>query len=329
MKTHRFVAEEADVGARLDKFLAAHLNDISRSRLSQWIKEGFVSVDGQNVPSKQTIHLNNVVVVEEPPSKPVHIIPQALELNVVFEDDHIVVVDKPAGVVVHPGAGHPDGTLLNGLFHRFGPLSNIGAPTRPGVVHRIDAGTSGLLVFARTDEAHLALSRQFAAHTVNRTYIALIWGHGLTEEGTVETLYGRSPNHRIKFSSLVSKGKRAVTHWSRIADLGPCDLLRLNLETGRTHQIRVHMADLGYPLVGDPLYGQKRRVQNIPKLRHMGIELGLSRQALHAQTLGFIHPASGELVEFVSDLPTDIYALITLLGGEKVVLGDSVRGPLT
>ena len=128
MKTHRFVAEEADVGARLDKFLAAHLNDISRSRLSQWIKEGFVSVDGQNVPSKQTIHLNNVVVVEEPPSKPVHIIPQALELNVVFEDDHIVVVDKPAGVVVHPGAGHPDGTLLNGLFHRFGPLSNIGAP---------------------------------------------------------------------------------------------------------------------------------------------------------------------------------------------------------
>ena len=229
MKTHRFVAEESHVGVRLDKFLASHLNEISRSRLSQWINEGFVSVDGRNVPSKHKVHLNNVVVVEEPPSKPVHIVAQDLELNVVFEDKHIVVVNKPAGVVVHPGAGHPEGTLLNRLFHRFGSMSNVGAPARPGVVHRIDAGTSGLLVFARTDEAHLSLSRQFAAHTVLRSYIALIWGHGLKEAGTIETLYGRSPNHRIKFSSLVSKGKRAVTHWSRIADLGPCELLRLNL----------------------------------------------------------------------------------------------------
>lgn len=324
MKMHRFVAAETDVGVRLDKFLSAQLSEVSRSRLSQWIKAGFVSVDGRKVPSKHTVHLHNVVVVEEPPSKPVHIVPQQLELCVVYEDTDIVVVDKPAGMVVHPGAGHPDGTLLNGLFERFGPLSNIGAPSRPGVVHRIDAGTSGLLVFARTDEAHLALSRQFAAHTVNRTYIALTWGHGLPVEGMVETLYGRSPNHRIKFSSLVNKGKRAVTHWTRIAELGPCDLIRLNLETGRTHQIRVHLADLGHPLVGDPLYGQKRRVQNIPKLRHMGIEFGMSRQALHAQTLGFVHPTSGEQVEFVTALPADIHSLITLLGGEGVVLDDRV-----
>ncbi len=315
MKVHRLEAGESDAGMRLDKFLANHLLNISRSRLSQWIKQGFVSVDGRVVASKHTVRPHNVVVVEEPPAKPTEIIPQPMNLSVVYEDESIIVVDKQAGTVVHPGAGHPDGTLLNGLYARVGQLSSIGAPTRPGVVHRIDAGTSGLLVFARTDEAHLALSRQFAEHTVQRTYLALVWGHGLDEAGTVETLYGRSPNHRIKFSSLVSKGKRAVTHWKSIADLGPCRLLRLNLETGRTHQIRVHMADLGFPLVGDAMYGQKRRVQHVPKLRHLGIELGLTRQALHAQTLGFIHPVSKVFVKFVSNLPDDLSSLLTVLGG--------------
>ncbi len=325
MKVHRLEAGDSDSGMRLDKFLASHLVDISRSRLSQWIKQGLVSVDGRAVASKHTIRLNNVVVVQEPPAKPTEIIPQSMDISIVYEDEAIIVVDKKAGTVVHPGAGHSDGTLLNGLYGRFGHLSNIGAPARPGVVHRIDAGTSGLLVFARTDEAHLALSRQFAAHTVERTYLALVWGHGLGEKGTVDTLYGRSPNHRIKFSSLVSRGKRAVTHWTSIAELGPCRLLRLNLETGRTHQIRVHMADLGFPLVGDSMYGQKRRVQHVPKLRHLGIELGLKRQALHAKTLGFMHPTSKEMVKFVSEVPADLSSLFTLLGGSAEFWGSEAE----
>ena len=315
MALHEFIVQSDEVGLRLDKFLAMRFKTVSRSRLSLWIKSGFVFVDGDVKPSKYSIRDSEVITVHEPDPTPIEIKPEEMALSIIYEDESLVVINKPPGLVVHPGAGHPDGTLVNGLVARYGALSNIGAPVRPGVVHRIDAGTSGLLVVARTDAAHFGLSKQFAEHTVERRYLALVWDHGLPESGVIETLYGRSPNHRIKFSSKVEQGKRAVTHWISRAELGPCRLLELKLETGRTHQIRVHMADQKNPIVGDPLYGQRRRVENNVKLRQLGFEFGLQRQALHAMTLGFMHPIQNRRLNFSVPIQSDIAQVIQKLGG--------------
>lgn len=253
--------------------------------------------------------------VAPPPDPTPTLAPQPVDFGVVYADDHLVVVDKPAHLVVHPGAGNPDGTLLNGLLDRFAPLSPVGAPERPGVVHRIDAGTSGLLVFARTEPAHHHLAAQFAAHTAERRYLALAWDHGLADDGTIETRYARHPNDRRKFTGAVERGKRAVTHWRVIERLPPCVWVELRLETGRTHQIRVHFAEAGNPLVGDATYGRRRRIERPPALRQLGFELGLDRQALHAARLGFVHPATEETLCFDSPVPPDIAAARAALSG--------------
>ncbi len=237
-----------------------------------------------------------------------------MDLVVVYEDDELVVVDKPAGLVVHPGAGNPDGTLVNGLLERYGALSPIGLPERPGVVHRIDAGTSGLLVVARTERSHGALAEQFSAHTARRRYLALAWDHRLPDEGTCETHYGRHPRDRRRFTGKAGGGRRAVTHWRVLRRLPPCAWVECRLETGRTHQIRVHLAELGSPLVGDPLYGRRRRVERPEALRLLGFELGLERQALHAASLGFEHPVTGEALDFEAPLPEDLRAVLAALG---------------
>ena len=200
VETRTTVVPDELAGLRLDKFLVSQFSDKSRSQLAQWIKLQLVTVNGEVRATKYSVQPGDIVRITPPPEKPVNVVPESMALNIVYDDEHIVVVDKPAGLVVHPGAGHASGTLLNGLLARYEQLSSIGAPTRPGVVHRIDAGTSGLLVFAKTDESHMALSEQFSAHTANRTYLALIWGHGAADEGTIESLYGRAPNHRIKFA---------------------------------------------------------------------------------------------------------------------------------
>ncbi len=236
-----------------------------------------------------------------------------MDLVVVHEDDALVVVDKPAGLVVHPGAGHPDGTLVNGLIHRYDTLSPQGLPDRPGIVHRIDAGTSGLLVCARTQAAHDALAAQFAAHTTQRRYLALVWGRRIDDEGTIRTTYGRHGRDRRKFSGRVRDGKRAVTHWRVISRYPRCTWIECRLETGRTHQIRVHLAEAGHPLVGDPLYGEGRKVDRPQALRQLGPELGLKRQALHAASLGFVHPTTGATVRFEAPVPDDISALLAAL----------------
>lgn len=301
---------------RLDRWLADRISTVSRSRITAWIKAGRVQVEGRAAKASLKLEAGWAVVIDRPPPTPVTPKPQPIPVPILYVDDQIVVIDKPAGLVVHPGAGRPDGTLVNALLHHVGTLSNIGAPERPGIVHRIDAGTTGVLVVARTDAAHQHLARQFADHSARRIYRAVCWDHGLDDAGSITTLYGRDAHDRRKFTGLVDRGRRAVTHFEVERRAPPCAWLRLRLETGRTHQIRVHMAEAGHPLVGDPMYGRKRRVQRPQRLRRLGVELGLGRQALHAATLGFEHP-DGRWMDFEAPLPADLVALGAALDGRE------------
>jgi len=251
------------------------------------------------------------VQVAVPEPAPAHNEPQDIPLKVVFEDEHLLVVDKPAGLVVHPAAGNLDGTLVNALLHHCGgSLSGIGGVARPGIVHRIDKDTSGLLVVAKSDVAHEGLARQFAAHSITRRYLAIVNGVPKTAEGTVDAPLARSAANRKKIAIVEgSRGKRAVTHWRRLSVLRDAALLECRLETGRTHQVRVHMASIGHPLVGDPVYGRAGRVHsNILK------KLQFHRQALHAAELGFIHPVTKHRLSFSSPMPSDMQELFNALG---------------
>jgi 23S rRNA pseudouridine1911/1915/1917 synthase len=232
-----------------------------------------------------------------------------MPLVVVFEDEHLIVVDKPAGLVVHPAAGNPDGTLVNALLHHCrGQLSGIGGVARPGIVHRIDKDTSGLLVVAKSDAAHEGLSRQFADHSLERAYLAVCNGHPAPPTGTVVARIGRSDSNRKKMAVLPegsSRGKHAVTHFRTLERLAGCALLECRLETGRTHQVRVHLASIGHPLVGDPVYGRRSA-----QLRAVLQRTGFRRQALHAAVLGFDHPVTRDRLRFTSDMPPDMRELI-------------------
>ncbi|RYE65446.1 MAG: RluA family pseudouridine synthase, partial [Oxalobacteraceae bacterium] len=227
----------------------------------------------------------------------------------VYEDDHLIVIDKPAGLVVHPGAGNHDGTLVNALlYHCRGQLSGIGGVARPGIVHRIDKDTSGLLVVAKSDAAHIGLAEQFADHSIERAYLAVVAGHPKALSGTIDARVGRSDNNRTKMAVLrddSTRGKHAVTHYKVLEMLANCALVECRLETGRTHQVRVHMASIGHPLLGDPLYGRPS-----PALRPLLARLGFQRQALHAAVLGFRHPVSSETMRFESVLAEDMKELI-------------------
>ena len=239
--------------------------------------------------------------------------PQDIALNVVFEDEHLIVVNKPAGMVVHPAAGNYDGTLVNALLHHCkGQLSGIGGVARPGIVHRIDKDTSGLLVAAKTTAAHEGLAKQFADHSIERTYLAVCAGHPAPPAGTIDKRIGRSDHNRKKMMVLddnSSRGKHAVTHYKTLKILSFCTLIECRLETGRTHQVRVHLASIGHALLGDPTYGRTPS-----KLRPILSDLGFARQALHAASLGFIHPATDEKVVFHSEIPADMRELIDETG---------------
>ncbi|MEE2786078.1 MAG: RluA family pseudouridine synthase [Myxococcota bacterium] len=300
-------------GQRLDRVLAHCLSGYSRSRIAKWVKTGRVTVDGVAVRPSTSVIAGQVITIDMPAAEPSTIVPQAMDLDVVYDDAHLIVVNKPVGLVVHPGAGHPDQTLVNGLVERFGTLSPVGAPLRPGIVHRIDAGTSGLLVVARTEQCHTHLAAQFSAHQVERVYQALAWDHGLDDTGTIETDYGRHPKDRRKFTGQLPAHRRAITHWQVLERVRPCVWTEVRLETGRTHQIRVHFSEAGQPLVGDPMYGRRRRVEHLPQLRRLGWELGLKRQALHAATLGFTHPATSEFIRFEVPPPEDLARVLDCL----------------
>lgn len=294
---------------RLDKVLA-EATGLSRERVKALIGEGAVTVDGARATGASAKAVCGAAyTVTLPPPAPLAAQPQDIPLAVVFEDAHLIVVDKPAGMVVHPAAGNPDGTLVNALLHHCaGQLSGIGGVARPGIVHRIDKDTSGLLVVAKSDAAHEGLARQFADHSIHRRYLAVTGGQPRPAEGTISARLGRSDADRKKMAVLPddsARGKHAITHYRTLQRLDNAALVECRLETGRTHQVRVHLASIGHPLLGDPVYGRCPAPLR-PTLRR----LAFARQALHAASLGFIHPVSGENCAFDSDLPADMAELI-------------------
>jgi len=304
--------EPAHAGWRLDRALAAAVPTISRERLKALIRSGAVEARGTPVrdPAIKVKGDENLRVAVPTP-KPAHNEPQDIPLTILFEDEHLLVVDKPAGLVVHPAAGNFDGTLVNALLHHCaGKLSGIGGVARPGIVHRIDKDTSGLLVVAKTDVAHEGLAKQFAAHSIDRRYLAIVNGTPKATAGTVDAPLARSAANRKKIAIVEGvRGKRAVTHWKRLEMLRGAALVECRLETGRTHQVRVHMASIGHPLVGDPVYGRSGKAHG--KLLK---DIGFHRQALHAAELGFTHPVTKRKLSFSSPMPPDMQELKRGLG---------------
>ena len=303
--------EPAHSGWRLDRALAASIPTLSRERLKALIRAGALTSGGTAVrdPSAK-VRGDELFRLEVPEPEPAHNVPQDIPLTIVFEDPHLLVVDKPAGLVVHPAAGNRDGTLVNALLHHCGgSLSGIGGVARPGIVHRIDKDTSGLLAVAKTDVAHEGLAKQFAAHSIERRYLAIVWGVPKASQGTVDAPLARSASNRKKIAIVEgSRGKRAVTHWKRLEVLRDAALVECSLETGRTHQVRVHMASIGHPLLGDPVYGRSGKAH-----RELLKRLEFNRQALHAATLGFTHPVTKHRLSFSSGMPPDMQELFTHL----------------
>ncbi|HUD28585.1 MAG TPA: RluA family pseudouridine synthase [Novosphingobium sp.] len=294
-------------GGRLDKALA-EASGLSRERVKALMGEGRVRLSGAPVAQASLkVEPGTPFAIEVPEAAPAEAVAQDIPLAVVFEDEHLIVVDKPAGLVVHPAAGNLDGTLVNALLHHCrGQLSGIGGVARPGIVHRIDKDTSGLLVVAKTDKAHEGLAVQFADHSIVRAYLAVVGGRPVPPARTVKGAIARSPHDRKKMALVEDgRGKHAVTHFRTIEALKSATLVECRLETGRTHQVRVHMASIGHALLGDPVYGRTPS-----SLRATLNELEFSRQALHAAELGFVHPVTGESVHFASPLPDDMRTLI-------------------
>ena len=298
-------------GWRLDRALAAAVPTLSRERLKALISSGNVlSEAGVAVRDPSVKALAGRYAVHVPAPAPAHNEAQDIALEIAFEDEHLLIVDKPAGMVVHPAAGNFDGTLVNALLHHCaGRLSGIGGVARPGIVHRIDKDTSGLLVVAKTDVAHEGLSAQFAKHSIDRRYHAMVAGLPNPASGTVDAPLARSAANRQKMAIVADgRGKRAVTHYRTLAALRGAALVECRLETGRTHQVRVHMTSIGHPLLGDPSYGRTRTEH-----RELLNRLEFKRQALHAAQLGFVHPITGENLSFKSAVPSDMQELFMAL----------------
>jgi 23S rRNA pseudouridine1911/1915/1917 synthase len=304
--------EPAHGGWRLDRALADAVPTLSRERLKALIRAGAVESGGPPLRDPAVkVKGDECFQVTIPEPRPAHNEPQDIPLKIVFEDDHLLVVDKPAGLVVHPAAGNLDGTLVNALLHHCaGKLSGIGGVARPGIVHRIDKDTSGLLVVAKTDVAHEGLAKQFAAHSIDRRYLAIVSGVPKAASGIVDAPLARSAANRKKIAVVEGhRGKRAVTHWKRLEVLNDAGLVECRLETGRTHQVRVHMASIGHALLGDPVYGRSGKMHG--KLLK---ELGFHRQALHAIELGFTHPVMKSKLSLSSAMPPDMQELMRALG---------------
>ncbi|RHW16489.1 RluA family pseudouridine synthase [Sphingomonas gilva] len=292
-------------GWRLDRALADAVPTLSRERLKVLIASGAVrDARGLQVrdPAKKAA-AEAAFAIEVPLPAPPHNEAQDIPLEVAFEDEHLIVIDKPAGLVVHPAAGNLDGTLVNALLHHCGgSLSGIGGVARPGIVHRIDKDTSGLMVAAKTDRAHEGLAKQFAAHSIDRRYKAIVSGRPTPPAGAIDAPLARSPANRKKIA-IVASGKRAVTHYATLKAARDAALVECRLETGRTHQVRVHMASIGHPLLGDPVYGRSGKMKPLLET------LGFKRQALHAARLGFIHPVTSQALSFDSEMPGDMQEL--------------------
>ena len=315
----RLEVDPGQAPVRIDKYMSTHLEDTSRNRIQQAFKEGYVRVGETPVKANYIVRPGDVIRFVMPyRRRGLEIIPQDIPLNIVYEDDDVLVVNKPAGMVVHPGHGHYEGTLINALSHHLGISQDADAlDERMGIlVHRIDKDTSGLLAVAKNDESQLKLAKQFFDHSIDRRYNAIVWGDMPEDEGTVESFIGRDPGDRLRFRSVADEdhGKRAVTHWKVLERFGFVTLVECKLETGRTHQIRVHMSQLGHPIFNDERYGgaEIRKGTIYAKYRQFiqnCFEI-CPRQALHARTLGFVHPRTGEWLQFDSTLPEDMAALL-------------------
>ena len=305
-------AGEENAGERIDAFLASKLHDVTRSWLQKLIEAGNVSVEGREKLAKNyKLRAGDRLTVELPEPETLDVLPENIPLDIVYEDKYLLVVNKPSGMVVHPAVGNHTGTLVNAvMFHCGDQLSSINGVVRPGIVHRIDKDTSGLLVIAKTDAAHRGLAEQFAVHSIKRAYRAVVYNNIKEDDGRVDAPIGRNPKDRLKMAVVsADKGRRAVTNYHVIERSGKFTYVECRLETGRTHQIRVHMAYIGHPLLGDPLYGPRKGMS------------GVTGQVLHAKELGFVHPITGEYMEFDSELPTEFVKALKKAGEENVING--------
>lgn len=288
-------------GERIDKWITEALEEeISRTLVQQWVKDGHVKVNGKVVKPNYKLSLQDVIALVIPEPQGVELLAENIPLNVVYEDSDVIVINKQRGLVVHPAPGHYSGTMVNALMYHCKDLSGINGELRPGIVHRIDKDTSGLIMSAKNDKAHASLAEQLKAHTVNRKYIALVHGHIQHDQGTIDAPIGRDSHDRKMYTVTEKNSKTAVTHFVVIERFGDFTLVELKLETGRTHQIRVHMKFIGHPLVGDPMYGKSKGML-------------MDGQALHAAILGFEHPRTGEWMQFEAPIPPDMEHLISTI----------------
>jgi 23S rRNA pseudouridine1911/1915/1917 synthase len=310
---HRFTVAPEEEGLRLDLFLTGRGLGLSRTQIRRAVEEGRVQVNGRLSRAGRKMKAGDEAAIVLLAAKPSEVIPEAIPLKILYEDASLLVIDKPAGMVVHPAAGHSSGTLVNALLYHCRDLSGIGGVLRPGIVHRLDKETSGLLVAAKSDEAHRGLARQFKRHEVKKTYQALVYGDPKTDGGRIEAAVGRHPTDRKRMSTQSRRGRSAVTVWRVRERYGFAALLEVDIETGRTHQIRVHLTDLGYPIVGDRVYGGAGRIRTVDDPAARSRMRALDRQALHAWRLAFTHPATGEKMQFSSPLPEDVAGLCAFL----------------
>lgn len=307
METHSFRVSSSSRGERLDRYLNAVCPDLSRSRIQYLIRTGQVLVNYMPVSScNHRVRTDDIISLNIPPPVTLELEPVSMELEILYEDEHIAVINKPAGLVVHPGAGRESDTLVHGLLHHCTDLSGIGGAVRPGIVHRLDKDTSGIMIIAKNDLSHNALMTQFKERIVQKTYLALVKGAMKDLSGMVQTQLGRHPIHRKKIA-VVTNGKHAITEWHRLKHNQTASLVSIRLHTGRTHQIRVHMAHIGHPLLGDSLYGG-------PVTLHIeGQEIKIARQMLHSHSLRIIHPISQKPMEWTSEPPEDMKKLMKML----------------
>ncbi|MDW7652273.1 MAG: RluA family pseudouridine synthase [Bacillota bacterium] len=302
MSTSFIMVEGALAGERLDVAVTQAHVGLTRARVQKLIDEGCILVDGSTKKANYRLRTGEKIEVAVPETKPSPLAPEPIKLEILYEDSDVLVLNKPKGLVVHPAAGHAGGTLVNALLYHCNDLSGIGGEARPGIVHRLDKDTSGVLVVAKNDRAHQSLAKQFKEHSVIREYVAVVHGEPAVDRGIIDAAIARHQRERKKMAvTAAGKGRRAVTHFRVLERLSGYTYLALRLETGRTHQIRVHLASIGHPVVGDPVYGRKKQ-----KFR-------LSGQALHARLLGFIHPADGRSLEFSSEPPKEFQELLQTL----------------
>lgn len=304
-KIYTMTIQQAMEGLRIDAALSELTSDMSRNHVQKLLMEGNVKVNGMIETSKKyKVRTGDEIIIILPELKTLDVLPENIPLNIVYEDNDLLVINKPKGLVVHPAAGNHTGTLVNAILYHCSDLSGINGIIRPGIVHRIDKDTSGLLMIAKNDLAHASLAAQLKAHSITRIYHAIVYNNFRTDEGTVDAPIGRDPNNRLRMMVTNQNSRSAVTHYRVLETLGNYTYIEARLETGRTHQIRVHMAYINHPLLGDQVYGPKKKV------------LGVESQMLHAKVLGFIHPTTGVFMEFDSDLPEDFIRIINW-GREK------------